>query len=499
MRVRLFFMHDSMIYIAPISGLLKADLNLERIDTVPELIDNKVLDIKANTKNLFVATAESGLLTLRNEVFRPFYDSGRFSCPLVRMLDVSDERIYMATECGLLSDNLKDGKNSLKILNGNNGLLNTSVNFIGFVASQLLCFAAEGISVIDTADLNYASHVKFYLKNTLVNEHKVSVLDELKSNENNIEFNFGFIAYGNRDIKVKHRPSPKFSWVDGGVDKIRYYSLSPGLYEPEISYSVAGGKWQITKLSKPFAILPVWWETIYFRILVVVSVIVIVGLTFYIFYQKRIARLSYQENLRQEKDRISRELHDNIGSKLAYIKISLSGLNNSHEFQDKRSHIEVHLNSAVSELRDTIWAINKDEVSLVDFVDRVRMMLSRLSLHGLAIEFTFTNSNPNSNLDTMDPAVAVDLFRIIQEAVNNSIKHSGANKIMVELGLQLTQKLSINVKDNGVGFSEALILQSDGYGLYSMKKRAEKLGANFKLSSSPGAGTEINVTYQLTA
>ena len=136
---------------------------------------------------------------------------------------------------------------------------------LGFVASQLLCFAAEGISVIDTADLNYASHVKVYLKNTLVNEHKVSVLDELKSNENNIEFNFGFIAYGNRDIKVKHRPSPKFSWVDGGVDKIRYYSLSPMDCMNQISYSVAGGKWQITKLSKPFAILPVWWETIYFQ------------------------------------------------------------------------------------------------------------------------------------------------------------------------------------------------------------------------------------------
>ena len=68
-----FFMHDSMIYIAPISGLLKADLNLERIDTVPELIDNKVLDIKANTKKIFLwQPAESGLLTLRNEVLDHF-------------------------------------------------------------------------------------------------------------------------------------------------------------------------------------------------------------------------------------------------------------------------------------------------------------------------------------------------------------------------------------------------------------------------------------------
>jgi two-component sensor histidine kinase len=499
-KIRSFYIDDERIFLASVGGLIKTDFSLFRYDSIRALNDNKVLDIRRFGNDILLATSESGLLRLSGDSAVSYYDSDALPCRLIRMIAVAENKLFLATECGLVMGGLKDNRsdNPLKIINDENGLPNSSVDFLGFVRDKLLTFSPDGISIIDTSRLSTETEAKFYLKETLVNKgHIAAIAPALPYHRNSLEFQYGFISY-NRNIRVKHRPSPDFEWSEGNVSKVEYFSLSPGDYQPEISYSVNGGAWTVVKLSNPFTIKLPWWETIYFQLLLILLIASMIGLYFYAAYHKRITSIKIQENLRYEKDRISQELHDNIGSKLAYIKFSLSSLNNAIEFLDKKTKIELEIGSAVDELRDTIWAINKEEVSVMDFVNRVRLMLSRIDLHGRLIEFAFVNTA--ANLDpNLDPGVAVELFRIIQEAVNNSIKHSGGNKIAVELSLQSKNNLFVTIQDNGIGFDMGSQIGNDGYGLRSMKRRAEKLGAEFRLNSSSDEGTAIKVVYRFSA
>ena len=497
-KIRTFLMTDNSVFIAPVSGLVKTDNALELYDTISALDDNKILDLDEYDNKLIIATAESGLLSLAGDSLKSYYDKNLLPCPLIRMIYINDKKLYLATECGLIIDGLDNTQaHSRILLNSRDGLLNNSINFIGFSGHSLLCFTPDGISVIDTMNMSHPDMTKFYLRKTLLNNNEVGDFQgSLPFRQNNISFHYGFISFNNRNIKVKHRPSQNFEWSPGNQSSVNYFSLSPGDYQPELAYSINGGPWNVVPLSQPFIIQLPWWETIYFQILSTVLIASIIGLVLYSIFQKKISQIKYQANLRNEKDRISRELHDNIGSRLAYIKLSMFNLKQESNFRSKKESIESQLTTTVNELRDTIWTINKDVVSLRDFVERVDSIVSRLQQIDFKIHFKFNIEEKDLN-PTLHPALVINMHRIIQEALNNSIKHSGAKNIYVSIDLDVSGNLIIAVKDDGVGFDKNNVNNIDCYGLQSMKTRAEESELCLTIESKPDFGTEIKITHAL--
>jgi signal transduction histidine kinase len=97
---------------------------------------------------------------------------------------------------------------------------------------------------------------------------------------------------------------------------------------------------------------------------------------------------------------------------------------------------------------------------------------------------------------TIPAGTALCLFRVVQEALRNVIKHSGATNVDVVLGVD-TQVISLTVSDNGVGFEVSNRLASNGIGLLNMRERARMLGGRFEVLSQPTQGTQIAVTVPL--
>ncbi len=96
----------------------------------------------------------------------------------------------------------------------------------------------------------------------------------------------------------------------------------------------------------------------------------------------------------------------------------------------------------------------------------------------------------SAEVQVSDPEVAMHLFRIAQEAVANSVRHSGATAM--QLSLEARQNhLELRIKDNGTGFNTTQALKQSGMGLRTMKYRAQALGAEFTVTSQPGAGTTV--------
>ncbi len=203
------------------------------------------------------------------------------------------------------------------------------------------------------------------------------------------------------------------------------------------------------------------------------------------------AKIQTQNRLQEQRLRISRDLHDNIGSQLTFLISSLDNLkyakNVSAEVaNEKMESLSSFTRSTIGELRDTIWAMNKDRISLQDLNERLITYTSQAQNTGIEI-----NINPvpdHQDSASFNSVNGMHVFRIIQEAINNAIKYSGSKAIDVDL--QSTgNKLKVAISDNGSGFIPENV--NDGNGLRNMKERAEHLKGSLDIESSPENGTVI--------
>jgi signal transduction histidine kinase len=159
-----------------------------------------------------------------------------------------------------------------------------------------------------------------------------------------------------------------------------------------------------------------------------------------------------------------------------------------------------NVNSTVTELRDTIWVIQKEDITLTEFIDKLDNLVWRLRQQQENKEFQFFK-DPISGFESckFSPLTAINLFRIIQEIIANSQKHSSAASIHVRLALdKLTNHMKIEVDDNGIGFDVEKVLQNGHYGLANIKLRSNEIGAKINIQSRLGRGTIVKLEISLT-
>lgn len=190
---------------------------------------------------------------------------------------------------------------------------------------------------------------------------------------------------------------------------------------------------------------------------------------------------------------ISRDLHDNIGSQLTLIISSIDNLkfltkNSDAVFQSKLTEINNFAGNTISELRDTIWAMNKNKISYEDFQGRILSFIEKAKLASGNCHFNF-NSTVKSPI-YLSSAKGINLFRIVQEAINNAIKHARATEISLSL-TETEKKLIIKIKDNGIGFDLNTIELGNGLG--NMQKRAVEISGKISIQSKINAGTQIEI------
>nr|WP_304143898.1 ATP-binding protein [Mesoflavibacter zeaxanthinifaciens] len=193
---------------------------------------------------------------------------------------------------------------------------------------------------------------------------------------------------------------------------------------------------------------------------------------------------------------MSKDLHDNIGSQLTFIISSLDNLKyfdfTKEKLYNKFDSIGNFTRSTITDLRDTIWAMNKEEITFEDLKTRTTNFIeaAKTSLLGIDFEFNYPKDTDNVKLNSLQ---GIDVYRIIQEAINNAVKHAKATKIVVNFEI-VNNDLKISIIDNGIGFDQSTI--EAGNGLSSMKKRANEIDADFEMKSSD-QGTEITIKFEM--
>lgn len=221
-------------------------------------------------------------------------------------------------------------------------------------------------------------------------------------------------------------------------------------------------------------------------------------IAFLIAWLPYIANLNLSATIRErtiveERSRLSRELHDGLAQRLSSQILRLDLL---------RTAIgDVKTNDALSQLTNLKREMQETYLEVREIIDQLRVripdnprMLPTLAqytqefAHSTGINCQLYMSDGYSDLQ---PLATVELLRVVQEALNNVKKHSGAD--LIEVKFESTSELvKVIIRDNGKGFVPG---SSKGqHGLTVMKERAEVLGGNFDIISSPGRGTTIEVT-----
>ena len=228
-------------------------------------------------------------------------------------------------------------------------------------------------------------------------------------------------------------------------------------------------------------------------------------LLFYILYyfmnlrrKRQALKLAYaqelERKLHEERLRISRDLHDNIGAQMATVKRGINFIIDhgdrltSEQTQNKMQDLESISTQINQELRDTIWAVQNEQIDVAGFIARLKNYIFQVL--GPDSSYRLHYEEHGDMHLVLSPFVALNLHRICQEAFNNILKHAEATAIKIVFDSRHSA-LNICIADNGKGFDPERI--SEGYGLGNIRKRAEQIGAEvyFNRLNQEGSTLEI--------
>jgi signal transduction histidine kinase len=199
--------------------------------------------------------------------------------------------------------------------------------------------------------------------------------------------------------------------------------------------------------------------------------------------------MEIQQTVQQERHRISRDLHDNIGAHTTALIASIEQLYKKaveKDVQQSAQNVSENARNIMGSLRETVWVLNKDAITITNFADRFILYAQKMVQNYPDVQMHFHEDLIRDV--TLTPVEALNIFRIMQEALQNALKHATPNNIKVSISSN--DAVYVSVKDDGKGFDSATALR--GNGLYNMRYRAKEAGYDLEILSGD-SGTEISL------
>ncbi len=198
-----------------------------------------------------------------------------------------------------------------------------------------------------------------------------------------------------------------------------------------------------------------------------------------------------------ERARIARELHDDIGQRLTMLSMALTQLQQSTDSASDIHRSIVALSRQTVDIAIDVQALSHElhsyKLQLLGIVSAIRDFCSEVSArHTVDVDFTQLGVP-----GTVRPEITLCLFRVLQEALQNAVRHSAAARFAV--ALESTPKaLTLTVRDGGCGFNPESVPRDRGLGLTSMRERVKLVAGELVIDSKPGSGTTVVARVPIT-
>jgi signal transduction histidine kinase len=188
---------------------------------------------------------------------------------------------------------------------------------------------------------------------------------------------------------------------------------------------------------------------------------------------------------------VSQDIHDNVGQILSLVKLNLNILTLDEKHNDTFNNLKELVMNAIVELRDLGSGYYADRLIEKGLVVAIQHQLHQLERTGM---FTTSFYSDTTTLH-IDKNKTIFLYRMVQEALNNVLKHSGANHVKVSI-FKNNDETHITLEDNGKGYSTTNKDFKAGIGLSSIQQRASMIDAKVSINSAPGFGTVVNFMFK---
>jgi signal transduction histidine kinase/ligand-binding sensor domain-containing protein len=365
--------------------------------------------------------------------------------------------------------------------------------------SRIISFDPAALPKPDTAivfltGISVSGKVFSFEKNpSLISE------SEFPWNDNVISFDFVSPGlHGDPNVKYEYRMigADKDWIVSGSRHYASYVGLPPGTYSFESRASLNNGEWS-APAGFSFVIHPPFWKTWWFIISIILITltltILIVRREVTLKIRRQILILEKQQAVEKERNRISRDMHDDLGSGLTKIAI-LSEVAKKKIRKDDASIPQIDIISEssrelVDNLNEIIWALNPDNDNLSNLTAYIREYADRyLESFDISLRCEIPEQLPQLHLSEEKRR---NIFLIVKEALHNIVKHADPKTVEIIFGTE-NGNLFVEVTDDGKGFDQSTA-RPLGNGLKSMQKRAIAIGATLEMKSKQGEGSSVKL------
>jgi ligand-binding sensor domain-containing protein/signal transduction histidine kinase len=274
------------------------------------------------------------------------------------------------------------------------------------------------------------------------------------------------------------------TWHSVGSRRAAYYSrLPPGDYTLEVMASNNDGVWSTMPATMPLVVLPFIWERAWVQATALVLLLILTGGVVRVVTQRaaarRVADLERAHALERERTRIARDLHDDLGSRLALIAMM------TERGMDTKQ-VSTAVRTAVESLDELVWTVNARHDTIEGFAAyAARFAEEHVGAAGLRLRLHFAPDLPATELRA---ETRRHLYLAYKEAVHNAVKHAQATEIQVTMTLD-DATLTLEVADDGLGLQGPG--DPTGNGLTNMRERLESIGGTVEIKARPAGGVSV--------
>ncbi len=485
---------------------------------------------KSDNENiLWIGTISNGIFQLNrktNELIN-FNDTTKIPISNNSINAITEDRkgrLYLSTNKGITRLTLKNGNViSSEMFYSEDGLPNDEgihgANAFLDSKGRVWIGTTEGAAILDpNKEIADTSKKSLIITNVLIsNFEKNNLIPNgliLKYHQNSLIFEYSLVSFfksHNSIYKIQlvgYDKSPS-NW---SLDRKKEYT---NLYEGNYIFYV-WGKDYAGNISGPikfyFTIQPPFWRTGWFYIFVVLFALSIgfVIIRYYISrkVKKNMAKIERQRMIDNERLRISKDMHDLVGSNLTRISILSNRIfeeledenlikNSFNEIKKRILSVNDISQESIGSMNEVIWSINPRYDNLLSLINFMRKYFNTIFEEKSISHFIEVNGEI---IDLhLEPDTRRDTFLIFKEAINNIVKHSQAKNVELKISME-NSLFSFEIIDDGIGFDFTKFKEGEklnGLGYNSMKDRAKNINANLDISSKPGFGTRVFYSIKL--
>lgn len=320
-----------------------------------------------------------------------------------------------------------------------------------------------------------------------------------------MEFHFAVLSFAAPE-KVRIRyflEGFDLGWTEMSRRDVIYPRLSPGRYQMHVKACNSDGVWNETGATLAFTVLPAWWQKWWVRGLAAALAVyaLAIGVRHWSNRQlrQRLAQHRQKRAIERERERIARDIHDDMGAGLTQILLQSALARRNPGDSAHLEQISSTAHELVGAMDEIVWAINPENDSLDELVTYIgKLVQDYTGQAGLRCRLELPAQLPDLHLLA---EARHNLFLAVKETLNNIVKHAQATEVGFSMSLT-SAGFSFVIKDNGRGFVPGSVKPAaaddgrlaSGNGLRNLARRLQSIGGRCEISSEPGRGTTVELT-----